>query len=339
MNEVQGGRPCYVRGMLLAEVVADRGSWRRVVKLGGTVTSVELKNGAWVRNLDQWGSPEAFQAAAAWWTQRGMKAPASPAGLVVQAAPRWYQPVAWSVSGPLEAGLRGGWQEARVRGVLPGPHVVYDLRRAYRWALGSGFFPARERLQLALGWDPRFPGLHLVNIDPWPGAPWPLRDGGTVLVETPRDVRRWGPPTVRQWLGGVRWGRMLPASELTDLVDSIGVAACARTFWGPWIARTPFTTEWASGKVAQMPPRTTNASWAHLITARVRERMAGIPASYRYVDAVIVPSGQVVPTGDQVGDWRKVKEYPNGVRVDYPGAYGPADGPLDKHAGTKEVAA
>jgi hypothetical protein len=76
-----------------------------------------------------------------------------------------------------------------------------------------------------------------------------------------------------------------------------------------------------------------NIVWAHLIVSRVRRRLADVSrgAAHVFVDSVITKD--VLPVGDAPGDWHLVKDYPHGVRVRGPGAYGPLAGPLDRYAG------
>ena len=329
-------RPCYVTERQLLDVVAS-GEWASVWRLGASVTTVETKSHAMVRPWEAWGSVRDLETAAAWWTARGLRAPSSPAALVVKAAPEWYRAAAWSRHGTLLTHLAGGWQEAQVRGIILGPHKLYDMRKAYRWALTAGSFPERHSIQVARAWTPTAPGLHLLAVEPWPGAPWPLRDGGVVLVETPEDVDRYGLPRVREWLGGVTWSRTMDAHELAEIIDGTGVAACARTYWGPWVAQTPVSRTYSTGTVTQLRPRGTDAVRGHLILARVRRRVAELAASYVYVDSGMVPASQAVAVGERIGDWREVRDYPDGVWIGWPGAYGPARGRPDRMAGQRRA--
>jgi len=217
--------------------------------------------------------------------------------------------------------------------VILGPHKVLDLRRAYRWALTESPFPDRQSLRVARRWTPTLPGLHLVTCDPWPGAPWPLRDGGRVLVETPLDLRLYGPCPLREWHEGVTWHTWVATDGLGAVLDDIGVAALHRCYWGLWVADTPTKCSFRSGAVTYLRPYGADAVRAHLILARVRRKLATVQASYRYVDAVIVPQSQPVPTGDATGDWREVKVYAEGIQIAWPGFYGPPSGPPDKQAG------
>jgi len=246
--------------------------------------------------------------------------------------------VAWSLRREIHAGFVGGWEEAQVRGVIAGPHKVLDLRKAYRWALTAEPFPERRSMRVARRWAPMTPGLHHVDIEPWPGAPWPARDGGPVLVETPLELTKYGPPIVRRWLGGVTWHQWIPATELADLLDDIGVPALHRSYWGMWAATTPTTCEFRSGTKTELRPFGCDPIRAHLIVQRVRRRLAAVQSHYRYVDAVIVRADADIPIGPNIGDWREVKSYPDGVHIRWPGNYGPAAGPPDKQSGIKRTA-
>lgn len=332
------GRPAYVsRGALSDLAAGGPTAWRRCWRIGATVTTVERDDGIIVRSWSDWGSREDLQRAVAWWRRRGFRA-ASPGGLLLQAARRWYHAVAWSLRREIHAGFVGGWEEAQVRGIIHGPHKVLDLRKAYRWALTAEPMPERRSMRVARMWAPRLPGLHHVDIEPWPGAPWPARDGGPVLVETPLEITKYGAPKVRAWLGGVTWHDWLPATELAELLDDIGVAALHRSYWGMWAASTPTTCEFRSGAKTQLKPFGVDPIRAHLIVQRVRRRLAAVDSHYRYVDAVIVKADADIPTGPNIGDWRVVREYPDGVRIQWPGNYGPAEGPPDKQSGIRRTA-
>lgn len=324
------GRPCYLPMRALQERQAA-GGWLSVWRVGARVTTIETRDHAMLRPLEPWGKD--FATAAAWWTARKMRAPSSPAGLIRAACPDWFRPTLWSTEGWARQYVRGGWQEASVRGVIAGPHRLYDLRRAYRWALTAAELPDRQTMTGARAFRPDWPGLHLVDLDPWPGAPWPLKDGGRQLLETPEDVVRYGEPPLRCWVQGTYWHRTLPATSLAETIDSTGVAACARSYWGTWIATTPCTRQYHTGTITQLRPRGTDAIRAHLITARVRRRLAEESAPYRYVDSVI--STHPLATGDRPGDWRLVREYPDGVWIGWPGAYGPPGARPDRHAGLR----
>ncbi len=333
LGRLVAGRPCYVPHAELRALAATPGAWRRVCRLGATVTSVETRDGAWARAIEPWGSIEALAAAAAWWRARGLRAPSSPAGLVREAAPAYYRWQRWSVQVGCYGYVAGGWQEADVVGVIAGPHVVYDLRRAYRWAWDVADCPRMEAVRVARRYEPTAHGVALLELRPWPGAPWPLRRGGRCLVAT-EDLRRYGPPPWTRWCGGYVWPpeAQVERGPLADVLDALP-PACQRSYWGIWAASTPLTITWASGKVTALRPRGGNPVWAHAITAAVRRRLAEIRSIYRYVDAVIVPEEVPLVTGDGIGAWRLVRYYPHGVWIGWPGAYGPAHGPPDRLAG------
>lgn len=334
----QVGRPAYVPRAWLNRLAGDGPSaWKRSWWLGGTVSAVERDDGVIVRSREEWGTREDLERAIGWWQRHGYRA-ASPGGLLFQAARDWYRRAAWTLQEPLHGGFVGGWEEAQVRGVIAGPHKVLDLRRAYRWALKSEPFPDRWSMRRAVQFLPQLPGLHYVTLDPWKGAPWPARDGGRVLIETPLEITRYGWPTITGWHGGVTWHRWVQTDALADILDELNVAALHRAYWGLWAATTPTTCRFRSGAVTQLAPYAMDIVRAHLIVQRVRRRLADIQTSYRYVDAVIVPSAQVVPTGPNIGDWRVVKEYPDGIHIHWPGHYGPPNAPADKHAGIKRSA-
>jgi hypothetical protein len=332
VDAIADRRPCYVRQAVLDALVAS-GDWLSVWRLGSTVSTVETKGHAMVRPRECWGAD--LGAAIIWWSDRRMRAPSSPAGMIRDAAPLWYVPTRWSGHGWALQELVGGWQEAKVRGTILGPHRLYDLRRAYRWALTAAPLPDRQSLTIAKEWRPERPGLHVVELEPWAGAPWPLRDGGRHLIETPTDIAHYGPPAITAYLGGIYWHRTIPTDGLAEVIDSTGVAACARTYWGTWVAQTPVERTYQTGTVTQLRPRGTDAVRGHLILQRVRRRMAEVQADYRYVDSVMTKGELAV--GERPGDWRLVREYPDGVWIGWPGAYGPPNAVPDRAAGVPDL--
>jgi hypothetical protein len=333
IGAVVPGIPSYVTRKALLRLAEDA-TCRRVWRMGNTVTALEQADGTVCRCMEEWGPVEDLTRAATWWTARGCKA-ASPGGLVFQVAREWYRKAPRGTHAWAAGWVHGAWEEAQVRGVILGPHRMYDLRRAYRWALTADPLPDRRAMYAAKRWDPDGVGLHAVDVAPWPGAPWPLRDGGRVLVETPTDVVRYGLPVVREWHGGVTWHRTVNTRSFAALLDEIGAKAVHRAFWGLWLASTPVRCDYRSGAVTWLPPYSTDHVRAHLILQRVRRRLAEIQTHYRYVDAVIVDAAHAPPTGDAIGEWREVRRYDDGVHITWPGFYGPVAGPPDKHAGVK----
>jgi len=331
VDQVSAGRPAYVSRRALLDTATTAGAWRRVWSLGGTVTAVERADWVILRAKEEWGRPEELDRAMTWWMRRGLKA-ASPTGLVLQAAKEWYRKVAWSRHGFAAGYVRGGWEETSVRGVIAGPHRVYDLRRAYRWALTAAPLPRRETIQVAHRWLPDRPGLHLVTIAEMDGAAWPLSEGGRCLVETPIDATGL---EVHGWHGGVVWYDTLSACPLGETLDTIGASVCQRSYWGMWAAGLSCKCQFASGAVTWLPPYGTDYVRAHLITARVRRRLAEVRAPYRYVDAVITTPDEAPPLGEQVGEWREVRRYEDGVWIGYPGAYGAPGERPDRLAGVQ----
>jgi hypothetical protein len=164
-----------------------------------------------------------------------------------------------------------------------------------------------------------------------------MRDGGRVLVETPQDVNLYGLPRIREWVEGVTWHQWVQTDALAAVLDDINVPALYRCYWGMWVAQTPTKCSFRSGAVTYLRPYGSDAVRAHLILQRVRRKLASVEARYRYVDSVIVPAGQVIPTGDATGDWREVRRYNDGVWIGWPGAYGPAHGTPDRQAGVPRV--
>lgn len=338
LGTIVPGRPAYLPRRVIDERATAKTGWVRRWSLGGAVVAVELAEHVVARPWDEWGARADLERAIAWWLPRQLRA-GSPSGLIHQAAPDWYRPARWTYHGFTFRGMRGGWEEAQVRGVIAGPHVMLDLRRAYRWALTVEDLPDRRALWVQrVGFTWRRPGIHLVQLHGhWKGAPWPQRDGGLVLVETPTDVDLYGMPNVRRWVAGVSWRATRSAQPLADVLDEIGVAALHRAYWGSWAAQTPTKCTTARNQTTRaLPPYGADGMRAFLILQRVRRRLAEVETHYRYVDAVIVRKEDAPATGDGLGDWRVIREWDEGVRIGRAGAYGPAVGPFEKWAGVPQ---
>lgn len=326
IGTIRPGVPCYVRSRELEALVATPGAWLRYWTHGGEITAAETPDHAIVRRTEPWDGQLAD--AVRFWRREGLPAVSSPGMLAMKGKPEWFRPGKWSLTGWASRWLRGAWQEARVRGVITGPHAVFDIRRAYRWALTAAPLPDRRTVRVAGRYATDRPGLHVVETRPNPKAPRYMREGGWHLLEVPDDLQYGS--YVRGWKAGVTWTGTIDARPLADWLDT-GPAVLQRAFWGPWIATEPTVCTWHTGTKCRFPPYGADPVRGHLILQRVRRRLAEIEAPYYYVDSVITADS--LPVGDRIGDWRKVREFRNGVRIAYPGGYGPIGQPLEKHAG------
>jgi hypothetical protein len=230
--------------------------------------------------------------------------------------------------------LAGGWQQALQTGALPGTWRLYDLRSAYLWASSLGL-PDPASFTFTNDVRPDRPGLYRVQLEcTVADAPYPFNTFRDVNA-TDHEIQLYGLP-VRDVLGGVTWRRdYAPADRIDDTLRRVSWwKAAGRSYWGRWAQSEPVTcatpaTEWQLPAFGQMQP------WAHLITARIRERLfhvTGPRAAHVFVDSVLTTDR--LPVGDSIGDWVLKHTYRRGVFVDGAGRFGDLEtGCYDKAAG------
>lgn len=216
--------------------------------------------------------------------------------------------------------IGGAWQQALQIGRVDEPIWKYDLNSAYGWAatLGlpdpRGFRPCK---------DYRHDGIFIVEgvceADRQP--PYPFQRGRLrEYVVTSDEIQKYK-ITVLKVRWGIAWGVVLDLRPSLDDCRSSFTdwKRCLQSFWGRWAAQKgPKCSTFAEGKIKKewrLPNRDANFIWAHIIVSRVKMRLYEISkdALHVFVDSIFLP--RTLPTGSDIGEWKLVRHYPNGVTI------------------------
>ena len=216
----------------------------------------------------------------------------------------------------------GGWEAALVKGRTTAPAYQYDMRSAYLWASTLGL-PVGKSWKASRVIRGNKPGIYLVEHDPRESLPYPFNRHRHVIA-TDAECEAYN-LDVRRVLGGATWSDSLPADAVTSVCDRFTFGKqMGRAYWGRWASSAPLLVT-QGGKTREMPNRSRNVAWAHLIVSRVRSRLweasRAAGGLHVYVDAVI--GTREIPTGPGLGDFRLVREYLGGVDVRGTGRYAP----------------
>lgn len=311
-------------------------------RANGRLVSLQLKEGGIIKRLsafpDHANDETAFLDLMEQCAQRDIKRPSSYADFFYQCytSPR----LRWSVNALFYCYLAGGWEQARMTGILRGPHRKYDLNSAYFWSLAQGlpdpkslrFSPKPRAYSDVQGFSS--PGLYVISIEaPSWNWPYPFNTRRSFYIATTSEIEAYGLP-VSCYHSGVTWSRTIDIDPMVSLVLSLPASKCvARSFWGRWASTNRVECCMSSGKRWMIRNPIINMVWAHLIVSRVKLHIwqAAVTAAHVFVDSII--TDQELETGDALGDWRLVKEYPDGLEIHAPGVYGIPNQPLEKHAG------
>jgi hypothetical protein len=226
--------------------------------------------------------------------------------------------------------FRGGWQQAIRTGQLDGAWTLYDLRQAYLWSLTEGLpDPRYFHRTRCLTYRDAVYLVRLARVEP--DAPYPFNQE-TRVIATGEEIGYYG-LDVEECLDGVAFKRSIPIEPMLSSITRWSFwKQVARAYWGAWASRSAVECHTRS-KSWELPPMSSNVIWAHLIVSRVKRRVfdqAG-GAAHVFVDSVL--TRREIRTGDNIGDWRVAQRYPDGIRVQQTGAFGPKWGALDKYAG------
>jgi len=228
--------------------------------------------------------------------------------------------VRWSLHAIFSDWFAGGWQQARRVGTLPGAWHQYDLNSAYLWAVTRGLPDVKSmRVSQQFG---RWPGMYALELTrPIETLPYPFNTNKFVNATT-AEIDAYALPVARI-LGGVIWSGEIDGAPIVDAIKQFSFAKeCARSFWGRWCSTLPVECATRSGKRWELPNPVQNFVWAHLVVSRVKTRvwLEARNAAHIFVDSIITTDQ--LPTGEGLGQWRKVQEYVNGVRIKHAGYYG-----------------
>lgn len=242
--------------------------------------------------------------------------------------------VCWSVNALLAPCFAGGWQQAISPGAHYEQHYRYDLRSAYLWAASLGMPDTKTLTRSLKPWsDRQHAGVYRVKLlEPCTTAPFPFNQCVECIASN-LEIETYG-LRIASVVDGVIWKRSLSGDSIVDTVKLVSTwKQAGRAFWGRWGQSAKLTCN-ANGKQWELPNRALNIPWAHSIVSRVRMRVWEYArrAVHVFVDSLITT--ERLPTGDNIGDWRLEKIYPNGVIIRGPGQYGSLDcATLERNAG------
>jgi len=292
-----------------------------VVQQGGGETTV-------YKDAGPWGSPSAGYAALSYFRGLGFTgAPSSPASiyraLYTKAVRSGDLPVRVMASAnhELAPGVRVGWIESRRRGVVKGPLWHYDINSAFLWA-GMQGLPLRvypytagaERYTVLM--DIRHAKRDL-----------PAYMKGVKTV-TDEDIRYYGLQGKR--LGGVQYDELdynpiHVLEAMGDAADGVYKGA-TQSYWGVHAQRAPLRCRTRKGgKVTKrwtQYNREQNICWAAIIGSRVTRKVHSAMEAggiLTFVDSVLMP--YELRTGPNVGQWKLVESFPQGVYIKSAGVW------------------
>lgn len=237
-----------------------------------------------------------------------------------------------SVNAPFANFFRGGWQEARLLGKRSGAFYLYDINSAYLWSSTLGL-PLTETLELQFDVRTDLDGCYVIDQgEPRQELPYPF-SAESVVIASLDEIESYN-LNIRKVLAGFTWRDVLKPDAITSVVSQFSFSKqMARAYWGRWASVLRIECDNGQRKWKLRNP-IQNYIWAHLIVSRVKLRIyeEAKDAAHVFVDSVLVP--RTMPTSPQLGGWKLVKEYLDGVRIEGPGRFGAMRGKLDKHSGT-----
>ena len=303
--------------------------------VGGRTTSLQMPGAGMVKAVDRFSirhtcSEAAFQELIRECSDYGCARPSSYGSVfhAVYKSPR----VRRSLQAPFEPWFAGGWQEAKMTGVIRGRWRRYDLNSAYLWACTLGLPEIRSvRVSTAVGSLPGMYALELAKADE--SLPYPFNMARTVCATT-EEIDLYALP-VKKILGGVTWTDSIDGQPIVDTVKQFTFAKeVSKTFWGRWCSTIPVECETRTGKRWPLRNPIQNLVWAHLLVSRVKQRVwnEGRNAAHVFVDSIITTD--VLPTGAELGAWREEREYPDGLTIRHAGFYG-SGGVWEKVSGAR----
>lgn len=227
-----------------------------------------------------------------------------------------------SVVAPFRALTCGAWSQALTKGVFREKIYHYDLNSAYRWA-GCQGLPSLKSGQRVFDLDADR-AVFLVEFDEASKPPWFTDKIGMVTSEELRATN------IRpRLLFGVQfrdWLDLTPVFSQVDKRFPHCYKRISRAYWGRWNGETEVHQHgWKSGhKIRSLPNPLHNPIWAHYITSRVKLRLheaqQTVGAVHVQVDAVLCRDP--LPVSQEVGAWKLVHEYPDGIWIHNTGQWG-----------------
>lgn len=337
---IEPKRDAYVWQQEINALVAADGA-SRVILYNGSNRSMQMRGGGWLKPINGFHpahveSEEAFRGFLEECLTHGVRMPSSYSDVFM----RMFRPprLPWSVNAQFVEHFAGPWEEAKERGLLPGFWRQYDLNRAYKWASAQGL-PDTDSFEKTDRLSAKLPGVYVARIaNAYDGCPHPYnRDGWVMVSDEEIDAYNL---TIAEVSGGVCWRRTLDPGVCVSVMERLSFGELvAKTFWGLWAARNPVQTYYpAKDKIVVGRSVFLNLPWAHFIVSKIKLRVHEVSGNACHVFCDSIITRDALPTSDDVGAWKLVQEFPEGVYVEGAGRYGYNMKELIKHSGTKRTA-
>lgn len=319
-QRIEPGRDAYISQLRLRAVARGKRHW----KFYNNPTTVDLGASAYAKNLDAFSDHNSTESAFQdyLYDMKEIGVP-RPSGYGDAFHKRFYSPqVPYTVNRGLAEVFAGGWQQAVETGIFRGQYYQYDMRSAYAWSMTHGLPDSRTYRRCRKPWkNSGENGVYRLELlCRQPSAPFPFNTSTDVLA-TPLEIETYSLPIGRV-IAGVRWSRWLDAQKPLDILTSAPAwKNAARSYWGIWAQRRAVTCVTAA-REWPLYNRFLNVPWAHLIVARVRMRVwtSARRILHAFVDSIVTDDG-TVKTGDSLGDFRLVREFPRGIVIKGAGQY------------------
>lgn len=331
-------RDSYLYGADMV-AAARAGEASRIVRYRGQVRSFQQSGGGWVKALDRFayhhaGREDTWREFLGECKGLGVQMPSSYATVFRHLFPQPRIP--WSINAALARYTSGGWEEAREKGFLPGVFHQYDMNRAYRWAARQGL-PDPKRFVYSDRISAKTPGLYVIELRQETlnlTAPYPFNRPGWIAA-TDAEIEEYNlTPHAVRW--GILWRGTWGPDAVEKVLERVTFSDdMQKSFWGGWAAQDAAESYYPDkGTIVPGRPITLNLVWAHFIISQVKravyEKARG--AVHVFVDSIITPFE--FPTSNEVGGWKKVTTFENGLFVGGAGRYGRTATDLLKHVGT-----
>lgn len=333
IGRIEPGRDCYLQPTQLRALAAQSS---RYWSFSGVPTTVALPDNRFAKSMKGFPSHQHEHEILDLIEEFASFGVPRPSGYADVFHDKFRSPhIPWSINAAFADIFSGGWEASLCPGSHAGTYRRYDLRSAYLWSAQLGLPNAKS---YRFGMHPYRTirnGIYRVTlIRNTPLAPFPFNRACTCIA-TAEELETYSLP-VGEIHSGVTWDGLDDPHRITDAVTCIPAwKFAARSYWGRWAQRGAVECV-AGDKKWNLKNITLNVPWAHLIVSRVKMKLWEYSkrALHVFVDSII--TGDVLPTGPSVGDWRLEEEYAHGVTVLGPGQYGPLDKPiLSRMAGVR----
>ncbi|MGH3053368.1 MAG: hypothetical protein ACRDL7_00130, partial [Gaiellaceae bacterium] len=227
-----------------------------------------------------------------------------------------------SVVAPFREYKCGAWSMALERGTFREQMYHYDLNSAYRWAACQGLPILKSGKRV---YDLEADNsVFAVEFQESNRPRWFTENVGMVTSEELQTMS-----IKPKLLFGVQFRDWFSFGDVFREIDTRFpwcFKRIGRAFWGRWNGETEVEQHgWARGhKMRPLSNPLHNPIWSHFITSRVKLRLLEavkmVGAVHVQVDAVLCRDP--LPVSEEVGGWKLVQEYPNGVWIFNTGQWG-----------------